>query len=113
MNPAVAILTVTFNPDIGRLRDQLNAFPAHAKWIIVDNASSPSLVSQLEQLVSTHLGSKLIKNQRNLGLATAINQAAAAAQMLSPPPIYLLLMDQDSIPLNGAIDILLSYHLKL
>jgi rhamnosyltransferase len=109
----LAILTVTFNPEISRLKLQLEALPNDAFWVVVDNASSQTAFNQIKLLVESRPNSRLIRNDTNRGLAAASNQAAKAAQSSCPIPTHILLMDQDSIPLKNAINILLNAHSQL
>lgn len=110
---ALAVLTVTFNPDIARLSLQIASLPLDASLIVVDNASNPGTLSSLQELLNTRPHTTLIKNQTNLGLATALNQAANHAITQQPSAKYLLLMDQDSVPEQGAITGLLAAHIEL
>lgn len=109
----LAVITVSFNPNLEQLERQFRAIPDEALLIIVDNASSSGSVKKLEKLVSHRKNSMLICNAENEGLAAAINRGARSAK--EPPPFieYLLLMDQDSIPAAGAIKSLLDAYHKL
>jgi rhamnosyltransferase len=109
----LAILTVTFNPDIERLSLQIAALPPDASFIVVDNASAPDAVESLQRLLIARPNTELIRNESNLGLATALNQAANHVIKHLPSAKYLLLMDQDSVPAEGAIASLLAAHIDL
>lgn len=104
----VACITVTYNPDINLLTTQLNALPPTALKIIVDNASSAEIRDELEKLITRTPNTHAYYNERNLGLAAALNQGARTAQALAPETQYILLLDQDSEPLEGSISTLIS-----
>ena len=109
----LAILTVTFNPDIERLRQQIAALPTNCHLVVVDNASSADAKAALENLLTNYPKTALIRNKSNLGLAAALNQAATHARTQIPAAEFILLMDQDSVPAPGAIDNLLGAYLDL
>jgi rhamnosyltransferase len=109
----LAVLTVTFNPDIEKLGRQIASLPADTSAIIVDNASAPDTLCALQQLLNSRPRTTLIKNQSNVGLAAALNQAAKHAMTHLASVEYFLLMDQDSIPAPGAIASLLAAHIEL
>lgn len=104
---ALATITVTFNPDIHLLESQLRALPEECVKIIVDNASVPALLAQVEALVQELKNAYLLRNPSNLGLATALNRGATKAAELEPKPRFVLLLDQDSEPQPGSIEVLM------
>lgn len=73
--------------------------------LIVDNHSSNDSVSILEDL-SKHSNIHLIKNESNLGVATALNQAVEWAQKQGYA--WLLTLDQDTIPYPYLIEKLIT-----
>lgn len=100
--PAVAGVVVTYNPGpylaghLRALREQI------AQVVVVDNGSS-----DLEPVrrACAEAGCRLVRNERNLGIAAALNQGAAAA--LEARADWLAMFDQDSLPPAGAVDALL------
>lgn len=100
--PAVAGVVVTYNPGpylaghLRALREQI------AQVVVVDNGSA-----DLEAVRSAcaQAGCRLVRNERNLGIAAALNQGAAAA--LEAGADWLAMFDQDSLPPAGAVDALL------
>jgi len=110
---ALAIITVTFNPEINRLSGQLDVLPADAWLIVVDNATEEECYRTLEQRIASRPKTHLIRNSSNLGLAEALNQGANYALEHLPSVQYLLLMDQDSVPFPAAITRLLAAHAEL
>jgi rhamnosyltransferase len=99
----LAVITVTYHPDLARLRAQLARLPASALVVLVDNASDAPEIAQLTALASARRGTQLVRNVRNLGLAAAVNQGAGAAARIDPGVDTLLLLDQDSVPEPGSI----------
>lgn len=110
---ALAIITVTFNPEIERFGCQLDALPSDAWVIVVDNATAHECYRTLEQRIASRPKTHLIRNTSNLGLAKALNQGANYAIGHLQAAQYLLLMDQDSIPFPNAITRLLAAHTEL
>jgi rhamnosyltransferase len=110
---ALAIITVTFNPEIQRFGRQLDALPADAWIIVVDNATADECYRTLEQRIADRPKTHLIRNTTNQGLAKALNQGANYAIEHLPLAQYLLLMDQDSVPFPNAITRLLAAHAEL
>ncbi len=111
--PQLAVITVTFHPDMAVLARQMQALPAQALWVIVDNASLPSEVSQLRDLVNSRANTQLLPCSANLGLAAALNAGAELAGSTELAPTFYLLMDQDSEPHADAIELLLEGLLRL
>ena len=113
ISSALAIITVTFNPEIERFGRQLDALPADAWIIIVDNATADECYRTLEHRIAARPKTHLIRNTNNLGLAKALNQGANYAIEKHPSAQYLLLMDQDSVPFPNAIARLVTAHAEL
>lgn len=109
----LAVITVTFHPDLERLGNQIAALPDDAWLIVVDNASTDDLFQQLQLRLAARKRSYLIRNATNVGLAKALNQGADHALTYIDSAQYLLLMDQDSVPLSNAIEQLLAAHIAL
>ncbi|MBE7927347.1 glycosyltransferase family 2 protein [Pseudomonas saudiphocaensis] len=103
----LATITVTYNPEVEVLKRQLKALPAHSTKIVVDNASRPEIQQQLKKELLQFSSLHLIVNDVNLGLGAAINSGAKIASTLPAPATYVLLLDQDSEPLTGSVEILL------
>jgi rhamnosyltransferase len=86
-------VVVTYDPDDG-VRDRVAAMAAQvARVLVVDNASRPrgaAIVGALASLAKV----ELLRNERNLGVATALNQGAAWARGRSSD--WLLLADHDT-----------------
>ena len=68
----------------------------HFRVVVVDNASTDQDVAVLKE---NHPTIDLLRNQENLGFATACNQGIRLC-----PASYYLLLNPDSLILDGAID---------
>jgi rhamnosyltransferase len=93
--PRLAAVTVTYQPDIDVLRQQVSGLSRISARIWVDNASSPHLRVALRELAKQN-DVTLLENEHNWGLAAALNLGAARARTLGCD--YLLLLDQDTEP---------------
>jgi rhamnosyltransferase len=109
----LATVTVTFNPDMALLESQLCALPEGSLKIIVDNASEIRSVEEIKNLVTRTFNANLLCNSRNLGLAAAVNQGVRSVAELSPKARVVLLLDQDSEPQPGSIEVLLAAYREL
>jgi rhamnosyltransferase len=64
---------VLYNPDISRLRENINAILPQVDFIVlVDNASQN--IKKVESMYCNFDNIFFIKNKKNLGVATALNQ---------------------------------------
>ncbi|UUD65611.1 glycosyltransferase [Pseudomonas seleniipraecipitans] len=102
----LATVTVTFNPSQPELFAQLNALPTCSIKVIVDNASQPQYLAEIESLAHHFPNVFLIRSEVNLGLAAAVNRGAQWLTILESKPEFLLLLDQDSEPRLGSIEAL-------
>lgn len=109
----LAVITVTFHPDLERLGKQIDALPPDAWLVVVNNASAPEICQELEQRLACRPKTHLIRNANNEGLAKGLNQGADYASLHIASVRYLLLMDQDSVPFAGTIERLLAAHAEL
>ena len=105
---AVATVTVTFNPDMDLLCTQLDALPRESLKLVVDNASRSDVLRDIERLVSQTPNTRLLRNDRNLGLAAAVNRGVRAVRDAASAARFVLLLDQDSEPTPGSIEALVT-----
>lgn len=102
---------VTFNPDLSRLDENICAILPQVETVhIYDNGSDN--YSDIEQLIKGKYNAqpiRLIRSQRNGGMAVALNNLAEAA--LADRKDAILLLDQDSVSTQGMVETL-SLHLK-
>lgn len=104
---AIAILTVTFHPNLEKLRRQIDSLPSDAALVVVDNSSNETEYAALSALVGRRASTKILRNETNIGLAAALNQGAEYVSANMPSREFLLLMDQDSAPRSGGVSRLL------
>lgn len=104
----LATVTVTFNPDPLLLEIQLRALPRNCIKLVVDNASHAESFSKTEAIAEQLPGVRLVRNATNLGLAAAVNLGVQLLNKLKPVPQFVLLLDQDSEPQPGSIEIMLA-----
>lgn len=102
----LAVVTVTYNPDIEILARQLDQLPASCLKIWVDNASQAQALERLCHLASLRNDLTLVNNAMNVGLAAALNQGCELAMKLGPDVTHLLLLDQDTEPGEGGVEAL-------
>ncbi|SJZ87937.1 rhamnosyltransferase [Pilibacter termitis] len=91
---------VTFNPDLSRLRDNVEAIlPQVDTLVIVDNGSDNEgeIATFIQQFERTHL----VSLKENLGIATALNVIGDVAIERSFD--YFLMLDQDSVVKSGLV----------
>jgi rhamnosyltransferase len=106
-------ITVTYNPDIYQLTRQIKSLPAEVVSILVDNGSADISVTALRQLVASRNKMLLICNEKNEGLAAALNQGISHAMTSVSGCEFVLLLDQDSEPESDAVRLLLEAHVRL
>lgn len=90
----IAAGIVLYNPDIERLRMNINAVCGQVEKIfLVDNASSN--ISEIQQLLERYPICRLVRNQDNKGIAEALNQLMEQAEKQDYR--WLLTLDDDSV----------------
>lgn len=97
---------VTYQPDMDRLRENLNAVVGQVDFVVcVDNGSRniAALKTFLDASTDTQKVT-LIENRENLGIAKALNQIMAAGQHVGAG--WMLTLDQDSV---AAADLITAY----
>lgn len=91
MNFAVGI--VLYNSDVDKIRKTIDEYKDEAeKIILIDNNSKN--IDEIEKVVSKFTNVILIRNEKNEGIAKALNQILEKS--LSMEINYLLTLDQDS-----------------
>ena len=99
LSPVVAGI-VTFNPDIDRLRLNLDAVTAQVnKLIIIDNHSGN--VNDIKQAIGDYHNVFLVPNEDNFGIAKALNQIMDHASKSGAQ--WVLTLDQDSVISSGLV----------
>ncbi len=103
----VVAIIVAFNPELDVLTKALTALQHQGcQIVVVDNASAngDDLGESLNQFGPVHL----LSQQQNLGLGAAHNLGIEYARGLGAD--FVLIMDQDSLPLEGMVDELIDVH---
>ena len=85
---------VLFNPEIERLKDNINHIEKQVKLlIVVDNGSKN--INDIRSLLNNYNNIQLIENKKNLGIAKALNKILYIAGIYSFD--WVLTLDQDSV----------------
>lgn len=96
----ILAVVVTYNPDIERLKENINSIINQVdKILVVDNNSK-----NIKKIEKYFCNDKItiLKNLENLGIASALNKGLKYSQEKSYQ--YILTLDQDSILTNGMIE---------
>jgi rhamnosyltransferase len=96
-------ITVTFNPDLKILKEQLESLKSQCKVIIVDNASRKNLLEPIENFCDTNEHVKLIALDENIGISRAQNVGIQDVMETLPEARFVLLLDHDSVPNEGMV----------
>ncbi|HEV7121882.1 MAG TPA: glycosyltransferase family 2 protein [Rhodanobacter sp.] len=105
----LAVVTVSYNPDLELLGRQLDQLPAGALKLVVDNASRSELRSTIRRTVEER-GASLLQNLENRGLPAALNQGVHYAQNVRPACRLVLLLDQDTEPGSKGVERLVASY---
>jgi rhamnosyltransferase len=90
--PQITSVTVAFNPDAARLREQVEALRGEVDAIVIVDNGSETPVARIE-------GARIIRLDTNAGLARGFNVGVAAAR--EGDAKFVLLLDDDSVPEKG------------
>ncbi|MBZ4656142.1 MAG: hypothetical protein JG759_690 [Thermoanaerobacter sp.] len=97
---------VLYNPDISRLRENINAILPQVDFIVlVDNASQN--IKKVESMYCNFDNIFFIKNKKNLGVATALNQIVKFCETKNVK--WVLTLDQDSVVSHNLIENYVKY----
>lgn len=97
--PKICAGIVTYQPDIGRLRENITAvLPQAEKIFIVDNGSAD--LDRIDELLADFPPGSVerIANGENMGIAHALNQLLEAADGAGYD--WILTLDQDSVVMD-------------
>ena len=98
-----AAIIVLYNPDLGRLDDNINAVINQVKYLfLVDNCSKNDILSKVKKKYSEFNNIFLFCLDKNYGIAHALNVGLRACIELGCE--WLLTLDQDSVVPNNLID---------
>jgi len=93
----ICAIVVTYHPDEGLPKRIENISRQVDRVVIVDNQSSAACLVMLKK-ISSNLGVHLILNDKNLGVATALNQGVRYVIDYGNTYMWFLTLDQDTIP---------------
>jgi rhamnosyltransferase len=99
----IGAVVVTYFPDGGFLGRLANMAAQADVTIVIDNTTDASISERLAEAVRS-LGYEIISNEKNLGVATALNLGVQAA--VGHGVDWILFFDQDSEPLKNFRDAL-------
>ncbi len=105
----VVALVVTYHPEDSSFESIRLLAEQTCSVIVVDNSATPADRERLTQALGNNQQSfTLLFNERNLGIATALNQGVRHAQELGAE--WVLTMDQDSRITNGMVATMLARY---
>ena len=85
---------VLFNPSIQRLKENLDAITVQVDFtVLIDNGSNNLI--DIKKLLSCYSNIELIENNKNLGIAKALNQIVEVARNKGVK--WVLTLDQDTV----------------
>lgn len=91
---------VTYNPEISRLRENIESIITQVKQVIVvDNGSSN--IGDIKKIIKNFERTVLVELNENLGIATALNKIGEYA--VQKEFDFFLTLDQDSVALPGLV----------
>ena len=97
---------VLYNPDIERLSLNIKAIlPQVSELIIVNNGSKN--FGEVIDMTKEYTDISFIDNEENLGIATALNQAAVFAQKNDYN--WIITLDQDSVAPENLVSVYSSF----
>jgi len=106
----VVPVIVTYNPDINRLSKLLRTLQEFDAVKIIDNASEN--IEALRNLISKNANIQTIYLSTNVGLAEAQNLAVDSITT-NDACTFIILFDQDSVPVGNCIEVLHNHAIKL
>jgi rhamnosyltransferase len=103
-NPKIVAIVVTYEPDIDTLTELLHMLVKQADFVVlVDNGSIIDISVCLKQYSPQQ--TIIIQLDKNMGVAFAQNRGIEFARDMDAQ--FVLLMDQDSIPESGMVQVLM------
>lgn len=92
---------VTYNPEINRLNENISRLLKQCQEIVIVDNNSPN-IECIREIIEENKNISLICNNRNLGIAKALNQLLEVAYVRGFK--WILTMDQDSLLLPGIVE---------
>lgn len=96
---------VLYNPDIKRLKENLDAVYKQVKWVYCYNNGLQNS-EEVNALLNTYGNLRVIGAGRNVGIATALNELVRKAEKDGIE--WILTLDQDSVVCDGMVEALAS-----
>ena len=96
---------VLYNPDIKRLKENLDAVYKQVKWVYCYNNGLQNS-EEVNALLNTYGNLRVIGTGRNVGIATALNELVREAEKDGVK--WILTLDQDSVVCDGMVEALAS-----
>lgn len=100
----VAVIIVTYNPDINVLRKSIEELSKNNDIFVSDNFSENA--SNIKKICNKYKNTMLIQNHKNIGIGAAQNKVLQI--ILKKNYDYILFMDQDSFMLETTLNSLIS-----
>lgn len=97
---------VTYNPDLQRLKQNVAAIDSQVDEIVVVDNGSKNVADVIGSL-SCYSNIHFIKNKDNMGIATALNEAAQYAKEQGYE--WIITLDQDSVAPSNLVETYLPY----
>jgi rhamnosyltransferase len=107
LSSKLCAVIITYNPDRSLLTNVESIMKEVGKVIIVDNASNIEEKTFIEKISSQSERIFAVYNKKNLGIATALNQAIKLATELNYE--WVITLDQDSIFAEEAVQKMLVF----
>lgn len=101
MNNIISAAIVLYNPDLNRLKKNLDSIAPQVNIVYCFNNGSYNL-DEIKELLSTYSNVKLIDGKKNLGISYALNRIAE--QSIKTNRKWMLALDQDSVCPSNMID---------
>ena len=109
MNKIVASI-ITYNPDLDRLEKNINAIATQIDCVVIVDNGSKNIKDICKIKDKSKFNIELILNEKNMGVAAALNQALNYAN--SNGFDWILTLDQDSVCANNMIEEMKKYYKK-
>lgn len=97
---------VLYNPDIKRLKENLDAVCGQVEWVYCYNNGLRN-AGEINALLNTYGNIRVIGTGTNVGIATALNELTKEAEKDNIE--WILTLDQDSVVCDGMVEALASF----
>lgn len=105
-------ITVTYNPDLDILQEQIQSLNKQCRTLFIDNHSCAGLDSVVN-LCETHRNTELLTLDSNTGISNAQNIGIQHIRDNYPDVDFVLLLDHDSVPSEDMVKNLEGFHTSL